>query len=142
MVPRLSTIAYSKVIPGIGLMPLLGEADRSDLNPDYTVLVITATGRGSRQMLDGQNGFPRSKPKAVKRVHRLQTGDMVKVVIEKGKYQGVYIGRAVVKGSGYFDVATSSGKKISTSWKRFRLLQRFDGYAYDCRRTTTSVRLK
>jgi hypothetical protein len=75
----------------------------------------------------------------VKRVHRLQTGDMVKVVIEKGKYQGVYIGRAVVKSSGYFDVAASSGKKISTSWKRFRLLQRFDGYAYDCRHTTSSV---
>ena len=113
------------------------------LNPDYTVLVITATGRGSRQMCSmDKYGFPRSKPKAVKRVHGFQTGDMVKVVIEKGKYQGVYIGRAVVKGSGYFDVATSSGKKISTSWKRFRLLQRFDGYAYDCRRTTTSVRLK
>ncbi len=58
---------------------------------------------------------------------------MVKVVIKKGKYQGVYIGRAVVKSSGYCDVATSSGKKISTSWKRFRLLQRFDGYPYDCR---------
>jgi hypothetical protein len=34
---------------------------------------------------------------------------------------------------------TPAGERITTSWKRFNLLQRFDGYSYDCRRTASSV---
>jgi hypothetical protein len=101
---------------------------------------ITATGRGSRQMcLVDKPGYPRSDPKAVKRVNGFQTGDMVRVVIEKGKCRGVHEGRAAVRKRGYFDIVTPVGERTTTSWKRLSWLQRFDGYTYDCRRTTSSV---
>ena len=57
-------------------------------------LVITATGRGSRQMCRMDRfGFPRTKAKSVKRVKGFQTGDMVRAVVEKGKKAGRYFGR-------------------------------------------------
>ncbi|MGI6083128.1 MAG: hypothetical protein ACOYEP_09680 [Limnochordia bacterium] len=61
------------------------------------------------------------------------------MVIEKGKYRGVHEGRVVVRERGYYDRVTPVGEGITTSWKRFSLLQRFGGYAYDCRRTASSV---
>jgi|LFRM01.1.fsa_nt_gb hypothetical protein len=110
------------------------------LSPKMPVLTIIALGRGSRQMCRVETcGFPRGKPKAVKRVNGFQTGDTVRVVIEKGKYWGVHVGCAAVRERGDFDVATASGKRITTSWRRFGLLQRFGGYAYDCCRKELSV---
>jgi hypothetical protein len=110
------------------------------LNPKMPVPTITATERGSGQMCRvDKHGFPRSKPKVIKRVNGFQTGDMVRVVIEKGKYRGLHEGRAAVRERGCLDIVTPAGERITTSWKRLNLLQRFDGYTYDCRRTTSSV---
>jgi hypothetical protein len=72
-------------------------------------------------------GFPRSKPKSVKRVHGFQTGDMARVIVPSGKKAGTYVGRVVVKASGSFKV----GKVDGVNWKYFTLLQRMDGYSYE-----------
>lgn len=91
-------------------------------------LTIKAAGRGSRQMCRvDKYGFPRSKPKSVKRVNGFQTGDMARVVVPSGKKVGTYVGRVVVKASGSFKV----GKVDGISWKHFTLLQRSDGYGYE-----------
>lgn len=111
------------------------------LNPTEKVLLITATGRGSRQMcLMNRFGFPRlNKPKSAKRIHGFQTGDMVRLVMPSGKYKGQHVGKVVVRASGTFDLAASGKPKISASWKRFTLLQRFDGYTYGYHRLKTGV---
>jgi 5-methylcytosine-specific restriction endonuclease McrA len=110
------------------------------LNPHDRVLTITAMGRGSRQMCRmNRYGFPRTQPKAAKRVHGFQTGDMVELTMIKGKYQGVYQGKVVVRTRGNFDIITNTKQKISASWQRFRLLQRLDGYSYRFHRLTPSV---
>ena len=66
---------------------------------------------------------------AVKRIHGFQTGDMVELSQDTGKYQGTFQGKVVVRNSGTFDIVTTE-QKISATWKKFRLLQRFDGYQY------------
>ncbi|MCG3212650.1 MAG: hypothetical protein FOGNACKC_06325 [Anaerolineae bacterium] len=90
-------------------------------------LTIKAMGRGSRQMCRvDKYGFPRSKPKSVKRVHGFQTGDMARAVVPTGKKAGTHVGRVVVKTSGSFRI----GKVDGVNWKCFTLLQRMDGYGY------------
>ena len=100
------------------------------VNPYAPVLEIKATGRGSRQMCrTNKYGFHRTKAKAVKRIHGFQTGDMVELSQDTGKYRGTFQGKVVVRNSGTFDIVTTE-RKISATWKKFRLLQRFDGYQY------------
>jgi hypothetical protein len=90
-------------------------------------LGIKAMGRGSRQMCRmDRYGFPRSRPKSVKRVHGFQTGDMVKAIVPKGKKTGTHIGRLAVKASGSFRVGQVDG----INWKYCHQLQRMDGYGY------------
>ncbi len=114
--------------------------DDVQLSPIASVLHIKATGRGSRQMcLMDRYGFPRTKAKRVKRIHGFQTGDMARLNQPKGKYKGVWEGKVSVRERGYFDILTSSGARITASWKNFMLLQRFDGYAYSLRRLSSSV---
>jgi 5-methylcytosine-specific restriction endonuclease McrA len=109
----------------------IGESgDNVNLNPKAKFLKIEATGRGNRQMcLMDKYGFPRTKPKQSKRVHGFQTGDMVRLVQDKGKYEGMHVGKVVVRTRGDFDIIAND-KKITASWKKFTLLQRFDGYSY------------
>jgi len=78
------------------------------LNPKMPALAVIALGRRSGPMCrDDRHGFPRSKPKAVKRVNVFQTGEMVRAVIEKGKYRGEHVNLAVVRESGRFDVTVA-----------------------------------
>jgi 5-methylcytosine-specific restriction endonuclease McrA len=109
----------------------VGESgDNVNLNPKTKFLEIEATGRGNRQMCSmDKYGFPRTKPKQSKRVHGFQTGDMVRLVQDKGKYEGTHVGKVVVRTRGDFDIIAND-KKITASWKKFALLQRFDGYSY------------
>ena len=95
-------------------------------------------GRGQRQMCDTDKyGFRRKKkdgtftsPKTVKRVHGFQTGDMVKVVVPKGKSQGTHIGRlSSVRASGRFTIQTKSGK-VGKTKKYCEVIQHADGYNY------------
>jgi len=88
---------------------------------------IKAVGRGRRQMcLMDKYGFPRTRPKSVKRIHGFQTGDMVKAVVPKGKRAGTHIGRVAVRSTGSFRV----GQEDGISWRYCTLVQRANGYEY------------
>ena len=97
------------------------------------VLIISAKGRGSRQMCRMDRfGFPRTSAKASKSVKGFQTGDIVKAIVPKGLKQGEYLGRVAVRANGYFDIQTKDGStKQGIGYKFCRLLQRNDGYSYD-----------
>jgi len=96
-----------------------------------TPLIITAKGRGSKQMCRmNQYGFPRTGPKKHKRVKGFQTGDIVKAIVTKGKKIGTYVGRVAVRASGSFDIGSGEEKVGGISYKYCRLIQRSDGYEY------------
>ncbi len=78
-------------------------------------------------------GFPRTKAKQVKRVHGVQTGDLVRLTQPHGKHRGVYVGRVAVRERGNFDISVAGDgkrRKITAPSRRFQLLQRDDGYSY------------
>lgn len=105
----------------------------ADINISDTLqpLIITANGRGSRQMCRvNKYGFPRTKAKSKKQVHGFMTGDMVKAVVTSGKKAGTYVGRVAVRASGNFDIKTATETIQGISWKYCRLVQRMDGYSY------------
>ena len=96
------------------------------------VLVISAKGRGSRQMCRvDKYGFPRTSAKASKSVNGFQTGDMVKAIVPKGSKQGEYLGRVIVRYSGRFDIKTNKEKIQSIGYKYCHVVQRGDGYLYN-----------
>jgi len=94
-------------------------------------LVITATGRGSRQMCRmDKYGFPRTTAKRYKRVYGFQSGDMVKAVVPTGKKAGTYTGKVAVRATGNFNIKTKNGTIQGISHRHCHMLQRTDGYAY------------
>ena len=96
------------------------------------VLIISAKGRGSRQMCRMDRfGFPRTSAKASKTVKGFQTGDIVKAVVPTGSKQGEYLGRVAVRSRGFFNIETKSGLAKDIGYKFCRLLQRNDGYSYN-----------
>jgi len=95
------------------------------------ILVISAKGRGSRQMCRvDKYGFPRTSAKALKSVEGFQTGDMVKAIVPTGLKQGEYLGRVAVRSRGSFDIRTKSGLIKDIGYKYCHLIQRSDGYLY------------
>lgn len=95
------------------------------------VLEINCKGRGLHQrMLPDSYGFPRAHRMKQKRVHGFATGDMVLANVIKGKKKGNYVGRIVVRQTGYFDIQTKQGKVCGISWKYCHLISRNDGYEY------------
>lgn len=98
------------------------------LDPKMQTLSIKAVGRGSRQMCRmDKYGFPRTKPKSVKRIHGFQSGDMVKAIVPVGKKAGTYVGRIAIRATGRFLI---TGQSDGISWKYCRRLHRADGYEY------------
>ena len=97
--------------------------------PKHQPLLIKATGRGTRQMCRmDKYGFPRTLAKAAKRVHGFQTGDLVKAIVPNGKQAGTHVGRVAVRTKGTFRVGATDG----IVYRHCRLLQRVDGYDYQC----------
>lgn len=95
------------------------------------VLVISAKGRGSRQMCRvNRYGFPRASAKASKIVRGFQTGDIVKAIVTRGPKQGEYLGRVAVKSDGYFNIQTQTKTIQCIGYKYCHLIQRGDGYSY------------
>ncbi|ADE14088.1 HNH endonuclease [Nitrosococcus halophilus Nc 4] len=94
-------------------------------------LQIKATGRGTRQVVrTDKYGFPRGKAGRCKRVKGFQTGDRVRLIQPKGKYEGAHTGiLAGIRANGVFDIKAKAGK-ISANWKNFKLIQRGEGYDY------------
>lgn len=96
------------------------------------VLIISAKGRGSRQMCRMDKfGFPRTSPKGSKSVKGFQTGDIVKAVVPSGLKRGEYFGRVIIKSSGYFKINTEDALIEGIGYKYCRLIQRNDGYSYN-----------
>jgi hypothetical protein len=93
-------------------------------------LGIRAIGHGTRQICrTDKHGFPVQHRTRQKRYFGMQTGDLVKAVVPRGKYQGVWISRVVVKASGWFDLIIR-GKKASVHQKHCVRLWAADGYTY------------
>ena len=96
------------------------------------ILVISAKGRGSRQMcLMDKFGFPRTSAKASKSVKGFQTGDIVKAIVPTGSKQGEYLGRVVVRSRGQFNIQTNKNSTVDIGYKYCRLIQKGDGYSYN-----------
>lgn len=89
-------------------------------------LEIRAVGRGNRQMARvDRYGFPKGHRARKKVYFGFQTGDIVRAVVTKGKYAGIYKGIVAVRASGYFDIKDVHGKVIAQGigYKYMRLLQ-------------------
>ncbi|MBC7533678.1 MAG: HNH endonuclease [Oligoflexus sp.] len=98
---------------------------------DLKPLLVKAESRGSRQKcLPDKYGFPRTAPKANKRVHGFQTGDLVEANVLKGKKSGRYKGRVAVRSTGNFNIKTDKLTVQGISYKSCRIVQRVDGYSY------------
>ena len=96
------------------------------------VLIISAKGRGSRQMCRmDQFGFPRTSAKASKSVKGFQTGDIVKAVVPTGSKVGEYLGKVAVRSRGYFNIQTKAQVIQGIGYKYCHIVQRSDGYSYD-----------
>lgn len=103
------------------------------------VLEVKAMGRGDRQMCKvDKRGFPRTGPKANKRVKGFQTGDMVVAVVTKGKKKGRYVGRVAIRTTGNFNIKVGGDTTEGISYKYCRILQYTDGYAYHERKDGAS----
>ncbi|GAA0964340.1 hypothetical protein GCM10009555_001270 [Acrocarpospora macrocephala] len=99
-----------------------------------TVLIVTATGRGSyaRTRTD-KYGFPRLRLPRLKQVHGFRTGDLVRARVPSGTNAGVHTGRVAVRTSGRFNLTTAHGTRQGIGYRHVHLLQRADGYAYTVR---------
>lgn len=94
-------------------------------------LYILATGSGSRQKCNVDRfGFPCSRAKRAKKVKGFQTGDLVRVVVPRGKKQGTYVGRVLVRASGSFDLRTHHERVEGISHRFCTSIHRCDGYSY------------
>ena len=91
-------------------------------------LHISATGRGQYcRTLFTKDGFPRGYLMRQKRVHGMQTGDLVLAVVPAPyKAQGIHKGRVAVRKSGFFSINGVD----SIPARCCRVLQRADGYGY------------
>jgi 5-methylcytosine-specific restriction endonuclease McrA len=96
-----------------------------------TPLQIRAMGHGTRQCCrTNAHGFPIVHRARQKRFFGIQTGDIVRAVVPKGKYAGTWVSRVVAKASGYFDLIIC-GKKASISHTYCTVVWRTDGYDYN-----------
>jgi hypothetical protein len=110
----------------------IGETGENVLiDPFSSPLFIRATGRGSRQYCRMDKfGFPRTSAKKQKSVHGFKTGDIVKAIVPKGVNVGTYLGRVIIRLSGYFDINISTAKIGNINYKYCKKVQCADGYSY------------
>lgn len=96
-----------------------------------SVLKITATGHGRRQMCGTDKyGFPIRHRTKLKRHFGFQTGDMVRATVPSGKKAGTHIGRVLCRATGSFDIKTCAGRVSGISHKYCLGIHRQDGYQY------------
>jgi 5-methylcytosine-specific restriction endonuclease McrA len=98
----------------------VGDSGKNVKIHGVTRLELKAMGRGNRQVTRvNKFGFPNAAPKKHKRIHGFSTGDLVKVVILKGKYVGSYISTIIgIRDRGNFDFKHND-LKITTNHKNF-----------------------
>ena len=108
----------------------VGEAGTVE-NWNMPTLEIKCNGRGRYQRtLLTKHGFPRAYLMRKKSVKGFQTGDIVNVVVSKGKKIGEYIGRVAIRARGSFDITHGAGIVHDISYKFCSLISRNDGYSY------------
>lgn len=110
----------------------VGESgERVSIREGMTPLIITAKGRGTHQVVRTDKfGFPRGKAGRIKRAFGFSTGDIVKLVMPKGKYAGTYVAHlSGIRATGALDIKTAAGT-VGASHKHFQLIQRNDGFDY------------
>ena len=96
-----------------------------------SVLKITATGHGRRQMCGtDKHGFPVRHRTRSKRHFGFQTGDMVCATVPSGKKTGTHVGRVLCRAAGSFDIQARTGRVSGISHKYCRTIHRQDGYGY------------
>ncbi|EGL83627.1 HNH endonuclease [Caldalkalibacillus thermarum TA2.A1] len=96
------------------------------LDPDMQVLKIIAKGHGTRRMCNvDRYGFPRSHRQKKRTYLGFMTGDIVKAVIPKGKYEGVHIGRIQIRHRPSFRL-----NRFDVHPKYLRIVHKNDGYGY------------
>ena len=96
------------------------------------VLIISAKGRGSRQMCRmNKYGFPQTFTKTSKTARGFQTGDMVKAIVPTGSKRGEYLGKVAIRSRGCFNIETKKGLVKDIWYKYCHLIQRGDGYSYN-----------
>ena len=94
-------------------------------------LLITATGHGSRQKCTVDDlGFPCSQPKGAKQVKGFQSGDLVRATVTTGTKRGSYVGRVLIRASGYVAIRTKGGRVEGISHRCCKPVHRCDGYSY------------
>jgi len=110
----------------------IGETGANVIIPKaLTPLMITAEGRGSRQMCRvNRYGFPRTRAKSQKQVQGFKTGDLVQALVIQGKKTGHYLGRVAVRTSGNFNIKTENGIVQGIHYKYCQPLHKADGYNY------------
>jgi hypothetical protein len=69
-------------------------------------------------------------PKAAKRVHGFQTGDIIIAIVPSGKHQRTHVGRVAIRSSGRFNLTTAAGTLQGISHRHCRRLQHADGFEY------------
>ncbi|WP_292484621.1 RNA-guided endonuclease IscB [Methanohalobium sp.] len=108
------------------------------------ILYIHAKGRGSykRCKLD-KYGFPRKPAPRIKYIFGFQSGNIIKAIVDNGKYKGTWKGAVACRSSGYFDIKNGA-KRIAQgiNHKYFKLIQRFDGYTYQLDRLNLNSNIK
>lgn len=94
--------------------------------PTHRPLRVQATGTTRRQMcLTDAYGFPRTRAKGPSRVQGFRTGDHVRAVLPKGRFQGTHEGRVAVRSSG----ACQIGQAVANT-RYLVKLHASDGYRY------------
>jgi 5-methylcytosine-specific restriction endonuclease McrA len=95
------------------------------------VLYIKNIGRGNYQRTNlNKYGFPRAYLPRQKYFFGFMSGDMVKVVITKGKKIGTYIGSVSCRSTGSFNVNLLNGKLQGIRYIHMKIIQKSDGYKY------------
>ncbi|MBU2740056.1 RNA-guided endonuclease IscB, partial [Acidithiobacillus concretivorus] len=102
------------------------------LGSEHKPLQMGAMGHGERQRARlNRYGFPVGHKAGAKSFLGYQTGDLVRAVIQKGKYAGTHVGRIAIRFRPSFALkAKGHDKPINVHPRHLKILQRNDGYAY------------
>lgn len=112
------------------------------LDDQSTIYTAVASGYGTRQMiLSDKYGFPRGQSKGPSSNNGFRTGDMCKLNQPGGKYKGTYVGKVMIRTTGYFDIKVLNSK-ITSKYTNYVKLHHRDGYVYTTGTGILSVIIK
>ena len=108
----------------------VGRLNGADFDSAMKVLSVTCTGRGQyKRTRTDKYGFPVAYFMRQKRPHGVGTGDYVRLQVPRGKYKGIWKGRAAVRKNGSLDLQSKNFKAKGQA-KNCSILSLNDGYRY------------